>query len=123
MKKRVLIVPVMACALLVACKKENHGSAKLVTIDTTIASGAEFQLPLQPYGDADDVATITKQATSYSVSEITNADPSVFSSVYHYMAVSKGTLNDQVVLHVTEGLGNHPHKGDSTVVTINFTVK
>ena len=108
-----------------SCKKNMDHAAKQIVIDTSIASGAEFNLELKNYGDADDSAKIIQQGTSYSISEITNTT-GTFSPVYHYMATAKTGLTDQVILSITEGNhgnGMSHHSGDSTTITINFSVK
>lgn len=102
----------------------DHAS-KQVVIDTTLASGTEYLLNLQSYGDQDDLANIIKQATSFSTSEIVNA-PGTFAPVYHYTSIAKTSLTDQVVLSITEGNhgnGNARPHSDSTTITINFTIK
>jgi hypothetical protein len=108
-------------SLLQSCKKDQNLETKQIVIDTTLASGATYDLNLQPYGDADDVASIVKQAVNYTTSEITNTT-GTFAPVYHYSAFTKTGVTDQVVLSVAEGAGRR-HHSDSTVITINFTVK
>lgn len=103
-----------------SCEKHMNHETKQVAIDTTLASGTEYKLNLQQYGDADDVATITRQGSAFTTSEITNAS-GAFNPVYHYSAFTKTGLTDQVVLTVSEGNCRRGH--ESTVITINFTVK
>ncbi len=88
----------------------------------TIASGSEYVLNLQQYGDADDIAKITKQAGNYTTSQIINSATG-FNPVYYFSAIAdpKTTTTEQVVLSITEPAG-HPHS-DSTRVTINFTIQ
>ncbi|MDQ6843077.1 MAG: hypothetical protein M3Z92_01800 [Bacteroidota bacterium] len=110
-----------------ACNKDHVHSSKQVTIDTTVAYGSLYQLDLAKYGDQDDVATITKQASHFSTSAITNTS-GTFNAVYNYISSgdSKLASTDQVILAVTEGKrqnGNCNHHGDSTLITINFNVK
>ena len=108
-----------------SCEKHMDHTSKQIVIDTTLASGTEYLLDLRPYGDADDVAKITKQATSYTTSEIVNTS-GTFAPVYHYSAMAKTSLTDQVVLSITEGVrgnGNARPHSDSTTITINFAVK
>lgn len=102
---------------------DTHHDSQSVTIDTTIAAGSEYVLNLKPYGDADDIAQITKQAINYSTSEIVNSTTG-FNPVYHFSASaadSKSDTVEQIVLSITEPAG-HPHQ-DSTFVTINFTIQ
>lgn len=108
-----------------SCRKNMDHESRQVVIDTTLASGTEYVLDLKSFGDADDVATIIKQASNFSTSEITNT-AGTFSPVYHYSAISKTSTSDQVVLSITEGNrggGNCRHHNDSTNITINFLVK
>ena len=107
-----------------SCIKGDHAfhDSHSVTIDTTIASGSLYELNLQRYGDADDVATIKQQAATYTKSEITNAATG-FAPVYHFSANTnvKTGLNEQVVIAITEG-GNRTHC-DTSLVTINFKIQ
>lgn len=108
-----------------SCEKNSDHVSKQIVIDTTLASGSEYILNLQPYGDQDDVANISKQVTSFTTSEIVNAS-GTFAPVHHYSSVAKESLTDQVVLSVTEGNhgnGNWKPHSDSTIITINFIVK
>jgi len=108
-----------------SCKKNMDHVSKQIVIDTALASGTEYLLNLQPYGDQDDAANIIKQAASSATSEIVNI-PGTFAPVYHYLSAAKTSLTDQVVLSVTEGNhgnGNSRPHSDSTTITINFTIK
>ena len=111
-----------------SCDKHMDSVAtKHVTIDTALTPGQVYQLPLARYSDADDVATILTQGSNYTVSAITNL-PRTFAPVYSYSAnAAKVSLTDQVVLAVTEGNrngnGNCRKNSDSTIITLNFTVK
>lgn len=112
------------CGYAILQKDMDHVSKQIV-IDTTLASGTEYLLNLQPYGDQDDLANIIKQATSFTTSEIVNTSGS-FAPVYHYSSAAKTSLTNQVVLSVTEGNhgnGNARPHSDSTTITINFTIK
>lgn len=108
-------------AMMQSCDKNMEHASKQIAIDTTLASGAEYKLDLQPYGDADDVASITRQGSAFTTSEIVNAS-GTFAPVYHYAAFTKTGLTDQVVLTVSEGHEGRGH-GGSTIITINFTIK
>jgi len=111
--------------LMQSCRKHHEQVSKQYTIDTTLASGIDYQLNLQPYGDADDIAVISKQGSYFSTSEIINT-AGIFAPVYHYSAITKASLTDQVVLTVKEGNsrnGSNRQHCDSTTITINFTIK
>jgi hypothetical protein len=128
MKKIVYAVSsLIIAAAMQSCDKHVDAVTKQVTIDTTLASGQLYQLNLAQYGDADDVATIMKQGSSYTTSSITNTT-GTFAPIYSYSSsVAKVDLTDQVVLAVTEGGRNGGRncgrRSDSTIITLNFTVK
>ena len=127
--KRFLFVGLAASVALISCYKDAahnsfHGSYS-ITIDTTLASGADYQLNLSPYGDADDTAAITTQAANFTTSEIANSTLG-FAPVYHFSAVAnaKASSSEQVVIAVTEGGYELPHSQcDSTIITINFKIQ
>lgn len=127
MKQIFALLGIVATLTFFSCSKNNDHLSRSVTIDTTLASGALYQLNLQQYGDADDVATITKQATDFTTSQIANAATG-FAPVYNFSAsATKNALSEQVVIAITEGNrngGNNNHRNcDSTLVTINFKVQ
>ena len=75
---------------LFSCTKDPHHNdilGKRITIDTTLISGTLYTLDLKTYGDADDVATITQQASTFTTSEIVNSAAG-FAPVYHFSANS-----------------------------------
>lgn len=118
-------------AVVQSCDKHVENVTKNVAIDTTLTSGQVYQLNLNQYGDADNMATILKHGTNYTVSKITNT-AGTFAPVYNYSATTAKTdVTDQVVLAVTEGArggnrggsSNCGNRSASTIITINFTVK
>lgn len=126
MKKIIYSISILAVTgIMQSCSKNVDRAAKKIVLNTGLASGTEYVLDLKPYGDADDVATITKQGTVYSTSEIVNAT-GTFAPVYHYSSSAKTSATDQVILSVTEGNSGERgsrHGCDSTTITINFTIK
>ena len=127
MKRMFYALTCAASILFFSCTKDPHHNdilGKRITIDTALVSGTLYTLDLKPYGDADDVATITKQASTFTTSEIVSSTAG-FAPVYHFSANSdiKNPINEQVVLSITEG-GNRRRPGcDSTLITINFKVQ
>ncbi len=135
---RYAIGSLLIMSLFAACKK-NNGEVKYITLNETVAFGAVYNLDLSQYGDADDVASITKQATKSNASAMT----SIFGYSYTAPAanVSKGITTDTDVVEITlnEGSrgngiarggcmnngGNGDRKGhdERTVITINFTIQ
>lgn len=109
-----------------SCEKEMDDT-KYVTIEAAVTSNSNYQLDLSQYGDEDDVATITTQASNFVVSEIQNTIGR-FKPVYHYSTSAKTTTTDQVVITITEGKKDgrngrgHCDKDDATIVTIKFTI-
>lgn len=126
--KRFLFTAFAVSVVAISCYKDgahsDHGS-RSITIDTTLASGTEYQLNLASYGDADDTAAITKQATYFTTSDIVNSG-FCFAPFYHFSAATnaKAPLSEQVVIAITEGARGRPHpNNDSTIITIHFTIQ
>lgn len=108
--------------LMQSCNKSSDLEVRQVVIDTNITSGVQYTLNLRPYGNT---ATITKQASSYATSEIV-ANSGFSTLLYQYSSLAKVAAVDQVVLGVSSGSrrnNNCNNNSDSTVITINFTVK
>lgn len=126
MKKILYFVSALAIfGIMQSCDKHVEHASKQIVIDTTLASGSEYVLNLRPYGDADDVATLKKQPNAFITSEIVN-QVNQFDPVYHFSASAKETQTEQVILAVTEGNhgnGNYHPDRDSTLITINFTIR
>ncbi len=110
--------------LLQSCTKESaHNSIlKEVTIDATILAGTDYELSLAPFGDDDNIATIIQQARHFSVSQLENLSD-VFNPVYYYVPNSKITGMDKVVLAISKNPDCKRFNRDSTIITINFTIK
>jgi hypothetical protein len=144
--KKILIFAVallFSAILSTSCKKENTDEITNLTLDVSINAGETYKLDLSQYGDADDFARITTQATTFTTSEI--AKVGVIGE-YNFMKAGSpklgGNGTETVVLKVEEGKGNgiscgdstgvHPHTGgghhgkkhhiEETNITINFTI-
>ncbi len=137
--KKILALSVAVLASIVlftSCKKEKTDEITNVTLDVTINAGETYKLDLSKYGDADDVASITKQAENFATSEI--AKVGVIGE-YNFMKAGSpkvgGNGNETVVLKVEEGQrggantssngSNHHGKNhhiEETNITINFTI-
>jgi hypothetical protein len=141
-KNLILFVAIFSTVILFAsCKKENTDEIKNVTINVTINAGETYKLNLSQYGDADDIASIIKQATTFTTSEIAKVG---MIGEYNFMKAGSpkagGNGNEVVILKVEEanniprcgngntssnGSGEHhgrKHHLDETNITINFTV-
>lgn len=121
-----ILLSAISCSL-ISCKKADHGT-KYVTLDVTLARGADYQLDLRQYGDADDIVSITKQADDYVTSVVIN-DASTSWYVYKYATATTpkvtSTGHDTVVLKVSEPesrgrCGKHQSETD---ITIHFTLQ
>ena len=127
MKKLLLTLSFLLILIIAmqSCVKEVHQSEviKEITIDTTIQANADYLLNLAPYGKDDDVATILQKGNNFSISQLENEND-MFTSVYHYAPASKTTGTDQVVLAISQNPdGRNTCSKDSTIITINFTIK
>jgi hypothetical protein len=143
--KKILIfaVAVFSSAILfTSCKKENTDEITNVTLDVTVNAGETYKLNLDQYGDADDFATITSQATTFTTSEIAKVgvigeysfmkagNPKVggngFETVVLKLEEGKGTCSgDSTGVHPQTGGGHHGkkhHHIEETNITINFTI-
>ncbi len=126
--KRFLFTALAASVAAISCYKDGaHGyhHSRSITIDTTLASGTAYQLNLASYGDADDTAAITTQATYFTTSDIVNSGFG-FAPFYRFSAATnaKVSTSEQVVIAVTEGTHGRPHpNNDSTIITIHFTIQ
>lgn len=119
------IITAFSIVLISSCRKDGHGrnENKSVTLNVTINAGDVYQLNLAQYGDADDLATISKQAAVYSISEIgkNNTGNNIYKFSTTVGSKTGGTGTGQVILKVYEPEGrcrNH----DETNITINFTI-
>jgi hypothetical protein len=119
--------------LFTSCKKEHTDEIKNITLNVTVNAGDTYKLDLNQYGDADDFATITKQATTFATSEITKVG---VIREYNFMKAGSpkvgGNGNETVVNGIAAGgciqNGNtrehHDKKGhvEETNITINISV-
>jgi hypothetical protein len=140
----ILTLTVIATAIFfTSCKKEKTDEITNITLNVTVNAGETYKLDLSKYGDADDAAKITKQATNFAASEIVK---NATIGEYNFMKAGNpkvgGNGNETVVLKVSEGIGGgngiatggcipnsnsgehygNKHNGDETNITINFTV-
>jgi hypothetical protein len=127
MKKTIqLLFPtILFLCMLVSCKKENHhgnDEIKNITINATVDAGVVYNLDLSKYGDADDIATITKQATDFSVSEIVKqGEIGKYSFMRNGSPKNGGNGTDVVVLKIAEPAGRCK-RAEEKNITINFTI-
>lgn len=111
---------------IVSCEKEGRDreEVKTVVLNETVAPGAAYQLNLSQYADEEDLANIVKQASHFTVSEITREGVSG-NFLYKYVSnavIKTGVTNtDQVVLKLAEHEERCHQEG--TTITINFTIK
>ena len=126
--KKILHTVCLVMMLVIAlssCMKEVHQSEIIreITIDTTIEAGSDFLLNLAPYGKDDDMATLLERGNYFSLSQLENNND-LFTSVYHYASSLKTSGKDRVVLAISENPDARPHcSKDSTIITLNFTIR
>lgn len=137
------ILPFLAACLslvllLSSCEKEDYKRTKRITLDVSVAAGTAYTLDLSPYGDYDDKAAITRQAISYTQSEIV---PNSSLGVYTFLkagAPKLGGNGKEVVEIKITGSGcsdddddddddddnddDYDDYGKTTIITINLTV-
>jgi hypothetical protein len=132
------IIVVAGLLSFTSCKKESVGRSEnnspagsSVILNASVNAGAAYKLNLSFYGNGD--ATIIKQATSYTVSQI--KQDAGGNNIYEYATTLSGSKSgssntDQVKLKITshsEGGGggcqggNHSNSASETNVTINFS--
>jgi hypothetical protein len=109
----------------ISCKKENHrdrDEVKDINLNVSVDAGAIYNLDLSAYGDADDIAIITKQASDFNLSEIAKQGTiGTYSYKRNGNPKAGGNGTDVVILKVSEPAGIC--KGsDETNITINFTI-
>ena len=139
--KRALSVLIACFGLLLflsSCEKEDYKRTKRVTLDVSVAAGTAYTLDLSPYGDYDDRAAITRQAISYTQSEIV---PDSSLGVYTFLkagAPKLGGNGKEVVEIKITGSGcddddddddydnddddDDDEYGQTTIITINITI-
>ena len=123
MKKYILLPAVFLCGIFLfqSCKKD-HGT-KYITLNETVKAGSTYSLNVSAYGDADDIASITKQADHFAVSQI-DQDAASKNSIYHFSIDTKFQANATVVITLSEDHGGRGHcNHDPAVITINFTAQ
>jgi hypothetical protein len=120
-----LIAILCLATIATSCKKENHhqrDEVKNVTLNVSVDAGVVYNLDLSTYGDADDIVTITKQATDYNISEIVKQGViGKYSFMRNGTPKTGGNGTDVVVLKVAEPAGRCK-RVEETNITINFTI-
>ena len=126
MKKYILFPAALFCSIILfqSCKKDGHAT-KYVTLNETVKAGSTYSLDVSAYGDADDIASISTQATHYAMSQI-DKDATTDASIYHFSYDTKFQGNETVVITLSEDhngrFGGRCNR-DEAVITINFTVQ
>jgi hypothetical protein len=124
---RLLSFSICCVICFASCKKERHKENELVTLNVTIAAGDTYKLDVSQYGDADDNAAISKQASDFNISEINTVNGRyVYSFSRAGGAKLPATGTDEVVLKLTEPEGRgrgRCQSHDETTIKIHFTVQ
>lgn len=119
------IITILPVSLLLSCKKDDHfhDGNKTIILNVAVNAGETYQLNLAQYGDADDLAVIIKQASTYSESALDLTTPGNY--LYRFLRTGTtktgGNGTDQVVLKIYERENRCRHH-DETNITINFTI-
>ncbi|MEO6668840.1 MAG: hypothetical protein ABIN36_05160 [Ferruginibacter sp.] len=124
MKKFILQFSFLICGivLLQSCSKNNQ-ETKYVNLDENIQAGSTYSLNLGTYADRTAVASITTQASDYTVSQL-DKDAASGCSIYHFSTDSKTKEKQTVVLNLTGKKSGQCSRNDNkTVISINFTVQ
>jgi len=141
MKTRSFITALTAVCLLglSSCKKDSPGrhrgnavASTSTTLNVTVAPGSEYRLNLATYGNG--AASITKQAGSFDVSEISyNSASRGYVYTYSNAGPKTGeTITDKVMLKVMNQYesndggcrdGESSTKTSEKIITINITVQ
>lgn len=127
MKKIFPLVLLLMFTVMQSCEKHDEGPKKVV-LNVTLASGEDYRLDLKQYKKEGATASITRQASNFSISEIEA------NSIYHYQAAAKTGITDKVVIIVSgqkQECGNGQHDDDddddddddATNIIVNFTIK
>jgi hypothetical protein len=119
-----LVLSIAITAFLTSCEKERNDkdAVKNITLNVTVDAGSTYDLDLSAYGDADDIASIIKQAVTYAKSEI-----NLTGGKYIYSFMKSGTPKaggngmETVILKLSEPACRRHHK-EETNITINFTI-
>jgi hypothetical protein len=125
-KFKFFLLLIVTSSLFTACEKENgrhkgKSEVKNVTLNVTINANDLYTLDLSQYGDADDIATITTQANTFTTSEITKTGIiGTYSFKKDGIPKTGGNGTETVVLKVAEPAGRC--KTEETNITINFTI-
>jgi hypothetical protein len=103
----------VSCTKLHHREKNHEDEIKNITLEVALKQGETYSLDLAQYGDADDVATITKEALNVAGSKLA-ASTNPFAGAYSYTA-DASYASDQVVLQVNEGTSSDCHNGNSGI--------
>lgn len=94
-----------------------------IRIDKTIMAGADLWLPLAPYGDEGELATLLTQGSHFAISQLEN-ESDQFSYLYHYRSTPDYKGEENIMIAISQEPGNRkPCRNDSTFVYLHLTVQ
>lgn len=111
--------------VMASCRKDisEREMPAEIRIDKTIMAGADFWLPLAPYGDEGDWASLLEKGTNYTISQLEN-ESDQFSYVYHYQSNPAYKGEENISLAISQDPGNRkPCRNDSTFIYLHLTVQ
>jgi hypothetical protein len=109
----------------VSCRKDisEREMPVEIRIDKTITAGADFWLPLAPYGDEGEWARLLEKGTHYTISQLEN-ESDQFTYVYHYQSNPSYKGEENITLAISQDPGNRkPCRHDSTFIYLHLTVQ
>jgi hypothetical protein len=111
--------------VMASCRKEisEKTMPAEIRIDKTIAAGADFWLPLAPYGDEGEWATLLEKGTHFTISQLEN-ESDQFTYIYHYQSMPSFKGEENITLAISQDPGNRkPCRNDSTFIYLHLVVQ
>lgn len=109
----------------VSCRKEisEREMPAEIRIDKTIMAGTDFLLPLAPYGDEGEWASLLEKGTHYTISQLEN-ESDQFTYIYHYQSRPAYKGEENITLAISQDPGNRkPCRNDSTFIHLHLTIQ
>ncbi|MDP3128367.1 MAG: hypothetical protein Q8M81_07730 [Sediminibacterium sp.] len=109
----------------VSCRKDisEREMPAEIRIDKTIMAGADFWLPLAPYGDEGEWANLLEKGTHFTISQLEN-ESDQFTYVYHYQSMPSYKGEENITLAISQDPGNRkPCRNDSTFIYLHLNIQ
>lgn len=108
-----------------SCRKEisEREMPAEIRIDKTITAGSDFWLPLAPYGDEGEWASLLEKGINFTISQLEN-ESEQFTYIYHYQSMPAYKGEENITLAISQDPGNRtPSRNDSTFIYLHLTVQ